>query len=132
MGQPVVHFEVVGKDGAKLRDYYSKLFDWNFHAPPPEIPADYQTVDREENRAADGENGISGGVGSAHGDYAYVTFYVASEDVEADLARAEELGGTRVMGPEDIGANIVLGQFTDPEGLLVGLVNAPRPARNGN
>jgi uncharacterized protein len=30
MGQPVVHFEVVGKDGDKLRSYYSELFGWEF------------------------------------------------------------------------------------------------------
>ena len=28
MGQPVVHFEVVGKDGQKLQTYYSELFGW--------------------------------------------------------------------------------------------------------
>jgi predicted enzyme related to lactoylglutathione lyase len=26
MGQPVVHFEVIGKDGDKLRSYYSEIF----------------------------------------------------------------------------------------------------------
>jgi hypothetical protein len=29
MGQPVVHFEVIGKDGEKLRGYYSELFGRN-------------------------------------------------------------------------------------------------------
>ena len=28
MGQPVVHFEVVGKDGEKLQSYYAELFGW--------------------------------------------------------------------------------------------------------
>jgi hypothetical protein len=28
MGQPVVHFQVVGKDGDKLQAYYSQLFGW--------------------------------------------------------------------------------------------------------
>ena len=31
MGQPVVHFEVVGKDGGKLQ-YYAELFGWNINA----------------------------------------------------------------------------------------------------
>ena len=30
MGQPVVHFEVVGSDGEKLRSYFSELFGWEF------------------------------------------------------------------------------------------------------
>ena len=33
MGQPVVHFEIVGKDGEKLRSYYSELFGWEFGDP---------------------------------------------------------------------------------------------------
>jgi uncharacterized protein len=41
--------------------------------------------------------------------------------VEAALAKAESLGGTRVMGPETIMEEITLGQFKDPEGNLIGL-----------
>jgi uncharacterized protein len=28
MGQPVVHFEIIGPDPAKLRSYYGELFGW--------------------------------------------------------------------------------------------------------
>jgi predicted enzyme related to lactoylglutathione lyase len=28
MGNPVVHFEVIGKDAEKLQSYYSELFGW--------------------------------------------------------------------------------------------------------
>ena len=28
MGQPVVHFEILGKDGDALKSYYSQLFGW--------------------------------------------------------------------------------------------------------
>jgi predicted enzyme related to lactoylglutathione lyase len=30
MGQPVVHFEISGKDPAALRTYYGELFGWEF------------------------------------------------------------------------------------------------------
>jgi predicted enzyme related to lactoylglutathione lyase len=43
-------------------------------------------------------------------------------DVEAALARAESLGGTRVMGPVELDADRRLGQFRDPEGNVVGLI----------
>ena len=45
-------------------------------------------------------------------------------DVEAALAKAESLGGTRVMGPETIMEGITLGQFLDPEGNVVGLTQS--------
>ena len=41
--------------------------------------------------------------------------------MEAALRKAESLGGTRVMGPEGRPGTLVVGQFTDPEGNLVGV-----------
>jgi uncharacterized protein len=35
MGQPVVHFEIIGKDPAKLRNYYGGLFGWEFDTNSP-------------------------------------------------------------------------------------------------
>ena len=52
----------------------------------------------------------------------HVTFYVAVPDVEAALAKAENLGGTRVMGPEKVMDMVELGLFKDPEGHVIGVV----------
>ena len=122
MGQPVVHFEVIGKDGEKLRSYFSELFGWEIDA---DNPMGYGTIEREGNTNPDGA-GIGGGVGNApDGHDGHVTFYVEVPDVEAALAKAQELGGTRIMGPDEVpGTDVVLGQFTDPEGHLIGLVKA--------
>jgi uncharacterized protein len=119
MGQPVVHFEVIGKDGAALRSYYSDLFGWQIDA---DNPMNYGIVQRDGNVSADG-SGIGGGVGEGPEGYGgHVTFYIEVPDVEAALAKAERLGGTRVMGPEQIMDTVELGQFTDPEGHLIGVV----------
>jgi predicted enzyme related to lactoylglutathione lyase len=121
MGQPVVHFEVVGKDGDALRSYYSELFGWQFDTSNP---MNYGVVPRDGNTAPDG-SGIGGGVGVGPDGYeGHVTFYVGVDDVEQALQKAESLGGTRVMGPHDMSetAGIILGQFQDPEGHLIGLV----------
>src|SRR4029078_11399490 len=99
MGQPVVHFEVIGKDGAKLQSYYAELFGWNINA---DNPMKYGMVDRKDNPAPE-NGGIGGGVaGGPEGYEGHVTFYVAVDDVEEALAKAESLGGTRIMGPEPI------------------------------
>ena len=68
-------------------------------------------------------SGIGGGIaGGPDGYEGHVTFYVAVDDIEEALQKAESLGGTRVMGPETIMDMIELGQFKDPEGHLIGLV----------
>jgi predicted enzyme related to lactoylglutathione lyase len=119
MGQPVVHFEVIGQDGEELRRYYSELFGWEINA---DNEMGYGIVDREGNLSPEGI-GIGGGIaGGPPGYGGHVTFYVAVPDIEAALQRAEGLGGTRVMGPEKIMDTIELGQFKDPEGHVIGLV----------
>ncbi len=120
MGQPVVHFEIVGKDGGKLKSYYSELFGWEIDS---NNPMGYGIVQRDGNSNAEGI-GIGGGVtGGPDGYDGHVTFYIQVPDVEEALAKAESLGGARVMGPETImGGDLELGQFTDPEGHLIGLV----------
>jgi predicted enzyme related to lactoylglutathione lyase len=119
MGRPVVHFEILGKDGPKLQRYYSELFDWQFDA---NNPMNYGVVAREGNLSPEGV-GIGGGVASSPEGYdGHVTFYVEVPDVEAALAKAASLGGSRLMGPEKVMEGLELGLFTDPEGHLIGLV----------
>jgi uncharacterized protein len=123
MGQPVVHFEVIGKDGTNLQSYYSRLFGWEIDA---NNPLQYGSIAREGNTNADGI-GIGGGVASGpNPEYpGHVTFYVEVPDVEAALAKAESLWGSRVFGPAPVpGTEIELGQFTDPEGHLIGLTKS--------
>ena len=121
MGLPVTHFEIIGKDADKLQSYYSELFGWEINA---DNPMKYGIVAREDNVSADGI-GIGGGVGGGPEGYdGHVTFYIEVPDVEAALAKAESLGGSRIMGPEDVMGQIILGQFTDPEGHMIGVVQA--------
>jgi hypothetical protein len=118
MGKPVVHFEVIGKDGAKLQSYYAELFDWSVDAGNP---MQYGIVKGEDNPSDIGS--IGGGIATGPDGYeGHVTFYVGVPDIEAALQKAEELGGTRVMGPEKVMDQVELGQFKDPEGHLIGLV----------
>ena len=121
MGQPVVHFEIISRDADKLKSYYSDLFGWKIDSGNP---MNYGIVQRDGNVNADGV-GIGGGVGEAPEGYAgHVTFYVEVPDVEAALARAESLGGSRMMGPEQVMEQVEIGLFKDPEGHVVGVVKS--------
>jgi predicted enzyme related to lactoylglutathione lyase len=121
VGQPVVHFEVIGKDVKKLQSYYSELFGWEIDS---NNPMNYGIVQREGNVNAEGV-GIGGGVGRGPDGYdGHVTFYVEVPDVEGALAKAESLGGSRIMGPEKMMEGVEIGLFNDPEGHTVGLVKS--------
>ena len=123
MPQPVVHFEVIGKNPARLREYFSELFGWEFDVPSPvaqEVsdPDSYGLLDLV---ATEDGTGIRGGVGGGSAYESHAVIYVGVPDVEAALQRAEELGGTRVMGPARSPSGLVVGHFTDPEGTLLGV-----------
>jgi predicted enzyme related to lactoylglutathione lyase len=124
MGQPVLHFEVIGRDPANLRTYYNDLFGWEFDTSGPVSEAvsergSYGFVNR--NTTSDG-TGIPGGVGGGAGYQSHALFYVGVPDVEDALKKAESLGGKRLMGPESKpGGALVVGHFSDPEGNLIGL-----------
>ena len=119
MGQPVVHFEIAGKDGPALQSFYSQLFEWEIDT---NNPMGYGVVTREGNTAPDGR-GIGGGISQGPEGYpGHVTFYVEVPDVEAALAKAEGLGATRMMGPMEVMEGLVIGLFTDPEGHTIGVV----------
>jgi predicted enzyme related to lactoylglutathione lyase len=121
VGQPVVHFEIIGQDPAGLRAFYEELFGWGFETgevatDAVSSPGRYGFVD-----AAGSGSGINGGVGGGEGYESLVLFYVGVPDVEAALTRAEELGGRRVLGPAGTPGQLVVGRFVDPEGHLVGV-----------
>ena len=123
MGQPVVHFEIIGRDGKALGEFYSELFGWNVDA---NNEYNYGVISREENLNPQGI-GIGGGIGSAMNDGdGYVTVYVEVPDVEATLAKAESLGAKRLMGPEMMTGSagaMTLGMFADTEGHTIGVMS---------
>src|SRR4051795_13731317 len=53
MANPVVHFEVIGSDGAKLQAFYRDVFGWSIDA---NNPMQYGMV------SAGSERGIGGGI----------------------------------------------------------------------
>lgn len=123
MADPVVHFEIIGKDPGKLRRYFGELFGWQFDTSAPVSPAvsepdGYGFVSRATT--PDG-TGIPGGVGGGAAYAAHALFYVRVPDVEAALRAAERLGGQRQMGPQRAPTGLVVGHFTDPEGNLIGV-----------
>jgi uncharacterized protein len=111
MGNPVVHFEVVGKDANGLQRFFANAFGWEMK---PEIPG-YAMA--HPNAAG----GINGGVGAApNGGPGHVTFYVEVPDLTLALGKIERLGGRRVVEPRDVpGGSVAM--FSDPEGHVIGL-----------
>jgi len=107
MGQPVVHFEIGCKDNAKTQEFYSKLFDWQI---------------RQGMIETGGAGGINGHITSlGHEPHNYVTVYVQVADIAEYIAKAQELGGKKLVGPIDIPTGS-FAWIADPEGTIIGLL----------
>jgi predicted enzyme related to lactoylglutathione lyase len=113
MPNPVVHFEIIGKDAASTQKFYSNLFGWKVDS---NNPMNYGMVDN-------GGEGINGGI--AGGDDPggpRTTFYVQVSDQQAALDKAEQLGGKTIMPVTEIPDAVTMAMFADPDGNTVGLI----------
>jgi hypothetical protein len=115
MGNQVVHFEVIGSDGAALEGFYHELFGWHLQRVPE---LGYATVDTHSG------TGINGGIGTVQQGEPYVTFYVEVADLQAALEKIEAAGGKTIIPPTDIPGIVSFAHFSDPVGNKVGLVSS--------
>jgi predicted enzyme related to lactoylglutathione lyase len=116
---PVVHFEIMGRDRKKLQEFFGKLFGWKID---DNNPMNYGVVDTAAG-------GINGGIGQAPGNPSYVTFYVSVDDPAATLDKATSLGGKVCMPPMPIPGVGTIAMFQDPEDHVIGIIKPDRPAK---
>jgi predicted enzyme related to lactoylglutathione lyase len=117
MPNPIVFFEILGRDKSALESFYAGLFDWQMTPVQGEAPDTYALVSTG--------SGINGGIGkSMDGGPGHVTFYVEVTDIADTLTLVESRGGKRVAGPDQMPNGPLIALFTDPEGRVIGLVQA--------
>jgi predicted enzyme related to lactoylglutathione lyase len=122
MGNPVVHFELIGPDPARLRDFYSRLFGWNYPAGAPVAASISESTEYSFIAPADGAPPAAGGIGGGPGFAAHAIFYIGVSDVAEVLADAEALGAEVVLPPQrNEGGGVTVAHFRDPAGNLVGI-----------
>jgi len=114
---PVTHFEINAQDAPATQKFYRDLFGWGIDADNPD---NYGMIDTKTKGT-----GISGGIGASQQGKSWVTFYVECDDPAATLAKAERLGGRRVMEPMQ-SMNVTYALFADPEGNVIGLAKMDR------
>jgi len=101
---PVVHFEIGCRDIATTRDFYQKMFDWP-------IDEHFQIT----------ESGLAGHLVSlGHEPQHYTIFYVQVDNVAEAIAKAESLGGKKLVGPVTIPTG-TFAWITDTQQNTIGL-----------
>ena len=117
MGQPVVHFEVIGKDAEKLRRYYGELFGWQKADSHVGAMGTYQ--------------GFSAGGAPIGGMFTkpaslplpFWLYYFNVDDIQAAAKRVEAGGGQILYGPTEVPGGAWIVHCTDPQGAIFALLD---------
>jgi uncharacterized protein len=111
---PVVHAEIRSQDPDATRAFFAELFAWRYSDGA--YPG-YTFVDTGTDGA------LPTAISPLQGDSDAVLFFIGVEDVEAALARAEQLGGSIVQPMQSV-PGVTFGVLADPQGHLVGVANS--------
>jgi uncharacterized protein len=115
MGNPVVHFELMSKDPAKIGDFYAKLFGWKIQHRPE---LNYRIVE------TGGQGGINGGIVKPERKEPWpgnMLFYIAVDDLAAYRKKVVAAGGKIHVEEQEVSGMGSFSLFTDPEGRMMGL-----------
>ena len=117
----IVHIEIPTKDAKASAEFYQNLFGWHM-----------ETVEEMNYTMWDPHAGPGGGFSQVDenvkpGD---VHIYVNSDDIEADLKKAESLGGEILFPKSEIPNTGWYGMFKDPTGNTIALYTSMNPEFN--
>lgn len=111
---PIVHVEIPAQDPTVASKFYGNLFGWKIEVD--------QTFGYHMFQA---EGGPGGGFVELNEETGYkrgqVLIYVSSDDIDATLAKVEELGGKVVTRKTEIPHTGWFAIFTDPTGNRIAL-----------
>ena len=111
MSHPVIHAEIRSQDPDATRAFFAELFGWQYSDGA--FPG-YTFVEHGV------EDATPTAIGPLQGGSDSVLFFVGVEDVEATLARAEQLGGTTIQPAQQV-PGVTFGVFADAQGHVVGV-----------
>ncbi|HKQ24665.1 MAG TPA: VOC family protein [Burkholderiales bacterium] len=120
MGSPVVHWEMMSKDPAKVSTFYEKTFGWKIQHVP-EI--NYRIVETGN------EGGINGGIVKPEREGPWpgnMTLYINVNDLAAYRKKVVAAGGKIHVEEQEVPGMGAFSLFTDPEGRMMGLWKAAK------
>ncbi|MBV9688276.1 MAG: VOC family protein [Ktedonobacteraceae bacterium] len=110
----IVHVEIPAQDASAASKFYADLFDWKIVVDPTFNYHMFQP-----------DPGPGGGFVELNDEMGYqadrVLIYVSTDDIDASLAKVEELGGKTVKSKTEIPGTGWFAIFTDPTGNTIAL-----------
>jgi predicted enzyme related to lactoylglutathione lyase len=118
----IVHFEIPFDDSERAREFYREAFGWEL-MELPDMNYTLVTTGPSDPTTGPTEPGFING-GMQQRDPATVgtpVLVIDVEDIDASLARIEELGGSTLVARTEVGGMGWSAYFRDGEGNVLGL-----------
>ena len=106
------------EDAPQIRDFYASVTGWK-HSPVS--MGDYEDFNMSAPDSEEPKAGICHAKGSNAGLPAQWLIYITVEDADTSAARCEELGGSVLAGPKDMGEMGRYCVIQDPAGAVAAL-----------
>jgi uncharacterized protein len=122
----IVHFEIPFANLDLIKGFYANVFNWTF--TKWEGPEEYWMI----STGKDSEPGINGGMIAAVGDLGNMKGMINTvdvDDLDQALARVKANGGKEIMPKSPIPGVGWLAYVRDPEGTVIGMMQADPEAR---
>ncbi|MBC7878013.1 MAG: VOC family protein [Anaerolineales bacterium] len=117
----VVHIEIPAANVQGAGKFYADLFGWKME----HVPEFNYTMWADGSGSGGGFNEVS-----AENPVGHVLVYIDSDDIEADLIKAEKLGGKIVRAKTEIPGMGWYGLFQDPTGNTLAVYTSANPENN--
>lgn len=117
MPNPLCHFEFMSADVARWKSFYGQVFDWSFDDKT--MPG-YTVI----HPGGEPNGGVFPKPPDAPGPC--LTVYFAVKDIDETLGKVTERGGKLLVPRTPIPNVGEFALFTDPEGIIVGLLQPNR------
>lgn len=119
----VCHFEVPYSEKERMEKFYCDVFGWQFSPAPGDLPYTFAITteldDKFKPKVAGGINGGTYERGDAGATSPVIVLEVDS--CEQRIKDVEAAGGSKVMGPHQVGDMGIYAQVKDSEGNIIGL-----------
>jgi hypothetical protein len=115
----IVHVEIPAVNVEAAGRFYQELFGWKLQ----HMPEMNYTMWEDATGSGGGFPQVSDESPAGR-----VLVYIASDDIEADLKKAEKLGGKVIHPKAEIPGTGWFGMFQDPTGNVLGLYTSMNPA----
>jgi hypothetical protein len=125
MGDPIVHFELPADNLERAQAFYKNTFGWVVQPMPEFEYTMLGTAPSNEQGTPTQPGMINGGMGKRGGPLSAPVVTILVGSIDAALQNVVKNGGQVKQARQPIGEMGFTAYFSDPEGNVVGLFEAP-------